>query len=237
MFETASALPDPGFLLTLTPGRKRFGRFRLSFPEKGGGWEPVELLPSKDDPWCIRWKVHRKKETVFEYYRFSPASSVVTEITEEEFRPAYVFKTGEQIPRRLAAVMVEMSGSVSPERNEKEPLVHLIVRYPGYTCPERYRIGSPDLLRETEAAFLRIPGFKRKNVRYLLAPHERVYVIPESGEHYTIGLPELPDGFIYTDLWSDGKFLLVAWEERRFPDVGRAGIVSVTVADQRIAGH
>jgi hypothetical protein len=310
MFETTAPLSDPGFLLTLTPGERRAHRFSLPFGEKGRGWEPVELVPSADKPWSIRWKFTEKKQTVFEYYSFWPDSGEKTKITKEEFKPAYIFRTEEQIPEQVSAVLEYLTASgvagdttsdypdavregsedlasdfpnavpkgsedntsVSPSsgsrgtdlketgqkkaertvssgqkeeggeqpgivqetsvQTEGQTVVHLIIKYPEYTDPERYRIGNPEALQKENARFLRIPGFKRENTWYLLSSSEQVYVVLPTSAYFTVELPALPEGFLYTDFWTDGDILLASWEERRFPEVKRAGMVSVVIEDQ-----
>ena len=44
-------------------------------------------------------------------------------------------------------------------------------------------------------------------------------------------LPALSRGYVYTDFVIAGKKILAAWEEQRFFETGRAGLLEITLPD------
>ena len=76
-----------------------------------------------------------------------------------------------------------------------------------------------------------IPVFEDTGVRLALLPGGRLLSAPAGGAASAgassrfIDLPALPRGFRYTDIVKSGSFLVASWEESRFTDVGRAGIL------------
>jgi hypothetical protein len=73
-----------------------------------------------------------------------------------------------------------------------------------------------------------VPVFEQGGSRWALLPDGTVLSSPAGGGSAAIRLPDLPPGFRYTDLVRVGTTMVVPWEEARFTDVGRAGILVLT---------
>ena len=51
------------------------------------------------------------------------------------------------------------------------------------------------------------------------------------GKQQTLKLPALSTGYVYSSFLISGKSLIAAWEEQRFFETGRAGILVTTLPD------
>ena len=77
----------------------------------------------------------------------------------------------------------------------------------------------------TGDAFVTVPVFLDAASGSALLPDGSVVVVRADGTRRTLALPRLPAGYRYTDLARSNGYLVVPWEEVRFPDVGAAGIL------------
>ena len=230
LFDTAPPEADPVSLVGLVPGEGRFRVTVLSFQDNHPDWEVVELIPDAEGPWHLGWKYSGEMKTDFRYSRLDPRTRQEREIDRETFRGCYRFNRTGRLPPPVAELADRyFSGADGPRFEGGPAVVHISVKSPGCTGVERYRLGDlEDLGSETDRIF-RIPGFRRGDFWFFLLPGGEIFraAAEDAGINTikTIELPRLPDGFVYTHLWAGENSAAVSWEEQRFTEVGRAGML------------
>jgi hypothetical protein len=259
MFDTARPDSAPVFLVTLRPGDNHFeivGRPPGSdqstpTPDEQSGWEAADLIPHREKPWAVAWKWSDGEKTEFRYstlpfdslIRNGLSTSISWETIEEgdiisrnDFLESYEFLSCEELPPQLDVVVKqELHDPSSPLYNDAPVVVHISVRSPECTSPDRYRLGSLDELREKGPRLLRIPAYRVKNTYYLLFPGGIVYVSERGSSDADnppreLLLPPLPAGFTYTDIWTDGSTLVASWEQQEFTGVVHAGMITMPLS-------
>ncbi len=239
LFSTTPPASEPLVLITASPEgpslRAVVPPFQIANPE----WEAVQLVPSFDEGLFAAWKTIEQEKTLFRYSRLSIDTLREVEISEEEFRSVYQFLSGDEVPKQLVRYGDEAFHSAENPRIEHRQqegashlpaVVHLSVKYKEYLRPERYRFGVIETLERKESGFISLKGMRVGSDYYILRDTlQCIHVVPKRGAVREIALPLLPENRVYTDFWTDGKRLIVSWEEQRFPDVGEAGLVSLQV--------
>lgn len=209
-----SALKADGIsFLAFDPGIDDFAVLLPPFQRANPSWEAVGAAPVADGAFLVEWKLSGD-ETSFAWTRFAPATKAEGPSTREAYQQALAWAPADAagLPsgvRALFAACGERLAGASA----------LFVTRDGSGGAKRaYRLGAGD-------AFVTVPVFLEDSSGIALLPDGTVVEVRADGAVATLALPRLPTGCRYTDLARTGGYLVVPWEEVRFPDVGAAGIL------------
>jgi hypothetical protein len=206
-------------LVSWLPAKADFSFLIPPFQKKNPDWEAVGFAPLTASVYELEWKYTNAGETRFAYTRFDADSLAETAVAREAYLAALGVPaiSGDGVPADLAAFFAQCRGALGPSPSGTALL--FTVRTASGVVRRSFR-SAP----QSDAA-VTIPVFEETGARWALLPGGKVLGVPAAGARRTVELPALPRGFRYTDLAKSGSFLVVPWEETRFTDVGRAGIL------------
>jgi hypothetical protein len=206
-------------LVNWLPAKADFSFLIPPFQKKNPDWEAVGFAPLTAGEYELEWKFTSAGETRFAYTRFNADSLAESGVTREAYLDALGVPaiSGDGVPADLAAFFGQCRDALGPSPSGTALL--FTVRTASGAVRRSFR-SAP----QSDAAVL-IPVFEETGARWALLPGGKVLGVPATGARRTVELPALPRGFRYTDLAKSGSFLVVPWEETRFTDVGRAGIL------------
>jgi len=193
------------------------------------GWEAVDVVHAPTGQWVIAWKKIANDRAQFKYRAVSPTGGRESVLTRKGFLDAYDFQDITSAPDALRAIAALLEA-----QHPAAPVLHLLVHRAGYSRVERYRLGSEERLASGDANLLSVPVFETPSAFFALSDGGSVFASLRAGakasKPIALRLPDLPAGFVFTDLWADGRTLVASWEQQRFPDVGAAGLFVADIA-------
>jgi len=208
-------------LVTFVPQRSEFSLLTPPFQRQNPGWEAVGMAAVSQDEYILEWKQADSLQTQFAYTRFRADTLQETASDQEAFRSALGIPSisGPLVPNPRASLFAAAQTQVSGQAPATALVFSVRSRQAPLTVSYR-QVDSAD-------AFVTIPVFEDGERRLALLPDGRVLTTRQDGALRTMTLPALPSGFHYTDLVENAGWLIVAWEEAQFTDVGRAGVLVV----------
>jgi len=217
----AGQLPVRGLsLLSLHPQEGIYRQIQVPFQASHRGWECVGFAPLSAQEFLLEWKLSESERTLFEYTRYSLASSAEIPAARQEYREAWEPRPLEgRLPAGLEAPARELLRSAEGA----DPSLFLAVRSAAEPLCRRYAWRS---------------NSKREDGEDLLTAHafldgERSLLLNSDGLLLASGpgaappprrLPALPAGFQFTGLFVLEGVLFAAWEQSDFTTTGAAGI-------------
>ncbi|MBI9107278.1 MAG: hypothetical protein JEZ04_11095 [Spirochaetales bacterium] len=228
--DAAQGDSSASFLLRYESGRN-LSAVDLKFAEVDPDWEPVEFISTAEGSMAA-WKYSDEKKTRFRYIKHAEDGTALKEIDEAYFRDGYAlipFSEGSfslrgfiravregVLPGQLADagdVFLKLSSTEASAYSENYPAFFFDRADSGSSA-----LKSPVLL----------PAAGGGNLWYILSDDT---IIRCADNVSVCSLPELPPGFRYKELWAGGEYLIVSWEETRFPLIGRSGMITVRLSD------
>ena len=219
-------------LLRLAPDERSWRSVALPFQADHPEWESVGLLPESEDRWLFEWKLAEQERTQFRYTAYQPASREERDLTRSDYLLAWRFPGIEDgglpaVPRRLLEAAREALDlrSAGGGAGSGAPAIQFTLREEGAAAMLRCELRPPGYDTAEEPALLEVPVVRAGASYFALLPDGTLLSIQRAGGR--IGqdaLPPLPDGFRYGGFALAGGRLVATWEERRFYEVGAAGI-------------
>ena len=212
--------PSPGPRVPLhlfNPGEGRFSTLPWGRDFWSQGWSLVDLFP-REEGYLEQWKKEEQGEILFSYqFRANPAEDVpVRDLSQDEFRRMYH-------PVYLDQVIPEVQEAWKQIGWDEDETVMRDLLFPrGSVLPGEVRTHriDPDWVEN----YQRLPAFfDNRGLTILDGLHNRLWS-SEGGGRF-ISLPELPQGCFFTGLAGSADWWILGWEERAFPQVGRAGLL------------
>jgi len=206
-------------LVTFLPGQKDFAFVIPPFQKKNPEWEAVGFAPISENEFDFEWKYTDANETRFAYTRYRAD----LRLEAGSNRDAYVAAlgtpslTGPGVPGSYRAFFTECRARL-PGLPAATAL-HFKVRSRAAPVQKYFRSGLE------QDSILVVHVLDENGTLYALLPGGQVLEKSAGTEPRVAALPALPEGFRYTDFVKWGDSLIIAWEETRFTDVGRAGIL------------
>jgi len=234
IFPSLTACDRPVALVTLDAAHGILERVPIPFQETNPEWEAVDLYLSRDgNSWMIAWKSDIGGDggetageediggdgVAFRYSRHPLNGSEMVPVDRAGFVERYGYRDISRGPDCLRLFL--------PEQLRAGHTVHFTIHDTGSGRIRRFRYG-PAPGRDSRKLY-EITVWEEANRCIALLPDSRLRACLD-GSSVDFVLPELPRGFVYTGFWSDARVAVIAWEERKFPDVGVAGIVVVIYA-------
>jgi hypothetical protein len=197
------------------------------FQRANPAWEAVGAATLANGEFLVEWKL-AAEETSFAWTRFAPGTKAEGPSTREAYQKAlaYAPADGPDVSsgvRALFAACAEHLAAPGTRTGDAASVVFLVRDRTG-AARRAFRSGTGD-------AFTTVPVFLDAASGSALLPDGSVVVVRADGTRTTLALPKLPEGFRYTDLARSNGYLVVPWEEVRFPDVGAAGILLYAVKE------
>ena len=239
LFDTPSPLPPPISLARINPQANSVAGEAL--PLTKAGWEASDVVRLPDGRWAVAWKRTTPDRVEFKYEMYAPKNGAEQAISRVAFLDSYGYRAMNAAPRPLQAI-----NAVLAQAARRATVIDYLVRRPALTWVDRYRAGPAKKLFSGDADLLTVPVFREGGAYYALAAGRVIAAGgmagssslsypggargPEPVRVRFIPLPTLPPGYAYTDLWSDGTWLVVSWERQRFTEVGAAGLFIRAVA-------
>lgn len=210
-------------LVSFLPAKADFAFLVPPFQRKNPEYEAVGFAPITENRFAFEWKFTDPGETRFAYTRFDADTLAEAKETREGYLGALGVPSigGNAVPAELGAFFALCKGALAPTPTGTS--LQFVLRSHTGAVRRVFRSAA-----ESDAAVV-IPVFDAGSARLALLPGGRVLSAPAGagGSPRTVNLPALPGGFRYGDIVKSGDWLVVTWEESRFTDVGRAGIVLV----------
>lgn len=230
----ATPAPEMGPLNAVLFNTKS-GRFDpLVLPSGREGWEAVDVVHIPGNRWVIAWKRSLPDRVQFKYSEYSPLTAKESPLTRRAYLEAYGYDALAAAPGGLRVVATTVAA-----RSAENSVVDLNVRIPGVSRILRFRLGSSARLAAGDANLVSVQVIEASHGYYALAPQGDILSVPtqraarnsgSTGKAELHPLPSLPSGYVYTDLWTDGKVVVVSWEQQRFTEVGAAGLYVAPLA-------
>lgn len=209
-----SALKADGIsFLAFDPGIDDFAVLLPPFQRANPSWEAVGAAPTADGAFLVEWKLSGD-ETIFAWTRFAPATKTETPSTREAYQQALGWDPADAagLPSGVRALFDACGERLAGTS------VLFVTRDRAGGAKRAYRSGAGE-------SFVTVPVFLEGASGSALLPDGTIVEVRADGTIATLALPRLPAGHRYTDLARSDGYLLVPWEEVRFPDVGAAGIL------------
>lgn len=220
LFDTAAPSPPAVSLARLNPKDGRLTGEAL--PLTRDGWEAADVVQLPDGHWAIAWKKTEARRIEFAYELYTPLSGRAVRITSAAFLKSYGFQAIGRAPASLQSINAVAEHAVAPGT-----VIDYVVRRPALSWDERFREGSRRELISGNSALLTVPVFH--GAAYWALAGRRVITASHGESPRILRLPELPVGYAYTDLWCDGRTLMVSWERQHFAEVAAAGLFVATL--------
>lgn len=174
-----------------------------------------------DEPWAAAFKsrVGVAGSVMFEYFALAalPGSSGFSsrKVSADEFNSLSESARGEEVPQAFASML-----SLVPERAR----VSMQIAGEGFPKSREFVTGGHE---ESLSAW----GFAFNGAAAALFSDGTFYYSPSenSGVVKCLRFPRLNGGYTYTALIFSEEGILAGWEERRFYETGRSGIIAVSV--------
>ena len=193
-------------------------------------WESELLRRGSDGFWYYRMKEKGKVNAYTAYFRSNDLKSAGDKISIGEWRSSSRPENPEHIPEYFSAVLVKLSEfglssvsavkTVSPDF-EEERIFALSAAAAGVS-PNGNE--SPALLY----GFCESSG-ATANV-FVIAPDGRgLYSAGNKPGVFSLHLPFLPEGFVYTGIAALGEVLVASWEEQQEAGIGAAGFMAMNI--------
>ncbi len=214
-------------LLSLSPADGTFRPVPLPFQTGHPEWEAVGFLAEGDGRYLFEWKLSERQRTQFRYTAYNPLTRQEWEVERAEYLQAWHFQRidAPDLSPALRALLDAARRMLAPAGDGATALQFLLRAgsSPG-TLRYEYR---PDGFATAEAASLvEVPLFRAGGIYHALLPDGTLLSTRRLGTGIRrVQLPALPAGYRYTGLLVHGGRLLASWEQRRFYEVGSAGLL------------
>ena len=229
-------------LLRFEPDERSWRSLALPFQEDHPEWESVGLLPVSEDRWLFEWKRTGQDRTEFRYTAYDPATREERDLARSVYLEAWRFPalddgTGAPGSGSLPAALrplLEAALEALPVRGAAgsaggpgsgAPAVQFTLRGEGAAADLRREFRPPGYDTAEEPSLVEIPLARSGPRHFALLPDGTLLSTRDPGQGVERdALPPLPEGFRYGGFALTGGKLVAAWEQRRFYEVGAAGI-------------
>ena len=215
-------------LLRLIPSSGIYAFLTPPYQEEHPEWEAVGFVPVTPREFYLQWKYSDRNRTLFSYSRFDLADANEEEVGALAYRKSYGFEDARQAS--ILGVMLEETRK-HLDMPGISTAYQLHIRSEDRPVMRRYEYHPDDFASAEEIRLYTLSGFQREGSYLLLLP-DGLLLQGSSGSRQIrrLRLPPLPEGCVYTDLLLHGTYLIAAWEQTAFVDVGAAGIFFTTIA-------
>ena len=217
-------------LIKLYPGAQGHRVDYLDSAGRGAGWELVRLLSEGGGAYAAEWKLATEQESRFRYSRIQLATLKDMPISRDEFRAAYRTTVIEEPGRAAGSVAGQLVNRIGRDLPEDVPA---IFSFRDGARREQY------LLRpEATGNPIQITIARGPYGVVALHPDGRLYMIRSGvARVQRHDLPRLPDGYRYHDVQPLEGWVVAAWEQVDFYNVGRSGVLMLRRPIQSSAGR
>jgi hypothetical protein len=211
-------------LVSFLPQQEDYSFLIPPFQRLNPDWEAVGFAPESENSFDFQWKFTDAAQTRFSYSRFHADTNAEEPVTREVYQAALgvTHISGPSVPSDLESFFGSCKVQLALPN---ETSLQFVLRSRESPVRRNYRSKV-----ESDSA-VQIPVFEEGTDRYALLPSGRLLHGDAHGAVRVIDLPALPQGFHYSDVLKAGAFFLVPWEESSFTDVGRAGLLILSVPD------
>lgn len=219
----ADRLPIRGIsMVAFLADRQDYAFLIPPFQRKNPAWEAVGFVPISEAEFLFEWKYTDPAETRFAYTRYFPSRRTESSALRSQYVAA------------LTSPVESLPASSPRRRFFQRCLAELRAGSPGSTVLFTLRVrgmGVRTTFRSEGSAgsVVVVPVHEDKSGFRALLPGGRLLVGGARGERGEVALPAVPSPVRFTDLVKTGRFLVLAWEEQSFTEVGAAGVLVYSV--------
>jgi hypothetical protein len=205
-------------LVGFLPGSGEYVFIMPPFQKRNPEWEAVGFVAASASDYFFEWKQWGETETRFGYTRFNPDAGTESSIDRETYIGAYKLSAG--AAPGGAALRTALFSMVRSELNPGESAaIHFTLRSRADAVKRVFRSG------EGVTSITTVPVWEEKGLALALMPEGRILSTADGTAFTSIALPQLPQGFRYTDLVRSEGALILPWEQTLFTDVRAAGFL------------
>ena len=215
-------------LIKLFPGEGIYRFIIPPFQRQNPEWESVSFLLRDQDEFLFEWKHSSPEETLFHYTLLNYREQKEESIDRLLFQDSFAFQRVNDLekPSRLVLLIKRVIKTLIPaEQGNKSTALHFLLKEGNSGVRRRYEYYPPDFSSARHPGLYTINLIKQGEDFFALLPEGILLKAdPEKKNIETINLPPTPEDIIFTDFYIEDNFLVAAWEEVHFINVGAAGI-------------
>ena len=221
-------------LIKLFPGEGIYRFIIPPFQRQNPEWESVSFLLRNQDEFLFEWKHSSPEETLFNYTRLNYREQKEDSVDRLLFQKSFAFQGVNDLkePSRLALVMKRAIKKLIPaEQGNKSTALHFLLKEENSGVIRRYEYYPPGFSSARYPELYTINLIKQGEDFIALLPEGTLLKTGPGGKDIeTVKLPPIPENIIFTDFYIEGNFLVAAWEEVHFINVGAAGIFILDIS-------
>jgi len=198
------------------------------FQRQNPEWESVNFLLKNQDEFFFEWKHSSPEETLFHYTMLNYREQKEESVDRLLFQDSFAFQGVNDLkePPRLALLIKRVINTLIPaEQGNTSTALHFLLKEGNSGVIKRYEYYPPGFSSARHSELYTINLIKQGEDFFALLPEGILLKADqEKKEIETLNLPPTPKDIIFTDFYIEDNFLVAAWEEIHFIDVGAAGI-------------
>ncbi|HEB10954.1 MAG TPA: hypothetical protein ENI06_07045 [Spirochaetales bacterium] len=204
------------------------------FQRQNPEWESVSFLVRDQDEFLFEWKHSSPEETYFHYTLLNYREQKEESVDRLLFRESFAFQRVNDLkePSRLVLVIKKVIKTLIPaEQGNKSTALHFLLKEGDSGVRKRYKYYPPGFSSARHPELYTINLIKRGEDFIALLPQGTLLRTgPGEKDLRILDLPPTPEDIIFTDLYIEDNFLVAAWEEVHFINVGTAGIFLLDIS-------
>jgi len=221
-------------LIKLFPGEGIYRFIIPPFQRQNPEWESVSFLLRDQDEFLFEWKHSSPEETLFHYTRLNYREQKEESADRLLFQDSFAFQGVNDLkePSRLALVINGVINRLIPaEQGNISTALHFLLKEGNSGVIKRYEYYPPGFSSARHPELYTINLVKQGEDFIALLPQGTLLRTgPGKKDIETLYLPPTPENIIFTDFYIEDNFLVAAWEEVHFINVGTAGIFILDIS-------
>ncbi len=215
-------------LIKLFPGEGIYRFIIPPFQRQNPEWESVSFLLRDQDEFLFEWKHSSPEETLFHYTLLNYREQKEESIDRLLYQDSFAFQRVNDLkePSRLVLVIERaIKTLILTEQGNKSTALHFLLKEGNSGVRKRYEYYPPGFSSVRHPELYTINLIKQGEDFIALLPQGTLLRTGPGGKNIkTLNLPPTPEDIIFTDFYIEDNFLVAAWEEVHFINVGAAGI-------------
>jgi len=215
-------------LIKLFPNDSIYRFIITPFQRQNPEWESVSFLLRDQDEFLFEWKHSSPEETLFHYTLLNYREQKEESIDRLLFQDSFAFQRVNDLekPSRLVLLIKTVIEIITYSAEDSRSIaLHFLLKEESTDVKKRYEYYPPGFSSARHPELYTINLIEQGEDFFALLPEGILLKADqEKKDIETINLPPTPEDIIFTDFYIEDNFLVAAWEEVHFINVGAAGI-------------